>query len=53
MTDEDVRRLGYAIGEWGGMPAVEELRKQLGTTAGAELPALQGAVLGALAARTR
>jgi len=53
VTDQDVCRLGFAIGAWGGMPAVEELRKQLGTTAGAELPALQGAVLGALAARTR
>ncbi|MEM9800836.1 MAG: HEAT repeat domain-containing protein [Planctomycetota bacterium] len=52
-TDEDVRRLGYAIGEWGAMPAVEALRRTLGTTGGAELPALQGAVLGALASRTR
>lgn len=52
-TDEDIRRVGYSVGEWGGMPAVAELRKQLGTTSGAELPALQGAVLGALASRTR
>ncbi|MEM1449792.1 MAG: HEAT repeat domain-containing protein [Planctomycetota bacterium] len=53
VTDEDVRRVGYAVGEWGGMPSLEELRRALGTTGGAELPALQGAVLGALAARTR
>ena len=52
-TDQDVRRLGYAIGEWGGLPAVEALRKRLNSTAGADLPALQGAILGALAVRTR
>jgi len=52
-TEQDVRRLGYAIGEWGGLPAVEALRKRLNSTAGADLPALQGAILGALAARTR
>lgn len=52
-TDEDVRRVGYAIGEFGGMDAVRRLQRELGTTNGAELPALQLAVLGALAARTR
>ena len=52
-TEEDVRRLGYAIGEWGGMPAVDELRKRMNATSGADLPALQGAILGALASRTR
>ena len=52
-TEQDVRRLGYAIGEWGGLPAVEALRKRLNSTAGADLPALQGAILGALATRTR
>jgi len=52
-TEQDVRRLGYAIGEWGGLPAVEALRKRLNSTAGADLPALQGAILGALASRTR
>ena len=51
--EQDVRRLGYAIGEWGGMPAVEALRKRLNSTTGADLPALQGAILGALASRTR
>ena len=51
-SEEDVRRLGYAIGEWGGMPAVEELRKRLNSTSGGD-PALEGAILGALASRTR
>ncbi len=52
-TDEDVRRVGYAIGEFGGMDAVRRLQRELGTTNGAELPALQLAVLGALGTRTR
>ena len=52
-TDEDVRRVGYAIGSIGGERAVEQLQKALGTTSGAELPALQGAILGAYSARTR
>lgn len=52
-TEQDVRRLGYAIGEWGGLPAVEALRRRLNSAAGADLPALQGAILGALASRTR
>ena len=52
-TDEDVRRVGYAIGGIGGERAVEQLQRALGTTSGAELPALQGAVLGAYSARTR
>ncbi len=50
---EDIRRLGWAIGEWGGVPAVQALQRRLGTTSGAELPALQGAIFGAYAARTR
>lgn len=52
-TDEDVRRVGYAIGGIGGERAVEQLQKAFGTTAGAELPALVGAILGAYSARTR
>jgi HEAT repeat protein len=51
--EEDIRRLGWAIGEWGGVPAVQALQRRLGTTSGAELPALQGAIFGAYAARTR
>lgn len=50
---EELRRIGYAIGEWGGLESVESLRQQLGTAAGAEEPVLQGALLGALASRTR
>lgn len=44
----DLRRVGFAIGEWGGLGAVEELARsrQEGD------PALQGALLGALAARS-
>ncbi len=51
-TSEDIRRLGFAIGEWGGLEAVDELRSILGGVAGADRPALQGALLGALSART-
>jgi hypothetical protein len=49
-TSADVRRLGFAIGEWGGMEAVHKLSQRLG--GGADRTALQGALLGALAART-
>ena len=52
-TDEDVRRIGFAVGGIGGEQAVEQLQRALGTTSGAELPALQGAILGAYGARTR
>ncbi len=45
---EDVRRVGYALGEWGGTAEVE----RLGRRRTAADPALQGAFLGALAART-
>lgn len=44
----DVRRVGYALGEWGGTPEVE----RLGRRRTAADPALQGALLGALGART-
>ncbi|TDJ69558.1 MAG: hypothetical protein E2O39_11400 [Planctomycetota bacterium] len=49
-TSEDIRRLGFAIGELGGLDAVRDLARNLG--AGADRPALQGALLGALAAQT-
>lgn len=52
-TSADVRRVGYAIGEWGGVEAIEELQERMGGVAGADRPALQGAFLGAMAARTR
>lgn len=48
----DVRRVGYAIGQWGGVAAIDSLRERMGGGAGADRPALQGAYLGAMAART-
>lgn len=51
-ADADVRRVGFAIGEWGGAKEVEALRADLGTASGAEEPALQGALYGMLGART-
>ncbi|HUR27300.1 MAG TPA: HEAT repeat domain-containing protein, partial [Planctomycetota bacterium] len=45
---EDIRRVGFALGEWGGTGEVE----RLGRRRTAADPALQGAFLGALAART-
>ena len=47
----DMRRLGFAIGTWGGIDAVERVSRLRRSNPGD--PALQGAVLGALAARTR
>jgi hypothetical protein len=43
----DRRRVGFAIGEWGGLAAVEHLAR----TRAESDPGLQGAVLGALAQR--
>lgn len=48
-TTRDMRRVGFAIGEWGGMLELEKLARR--TTASD--PALQGALLGALTGRTR
>ena len=47
--EEDLRRVGFALGEWGGLAEVEVLarRRRSGD------PALQGAFLGALSARTQ
>ena len=47
-TQEDVRRIGYALGLWGGIPAL----RQLSSKRRSGDPALQGALLGALASRT-
>ncbi len=47
-TEADIRRVGFAIGEWGGLAAVETLARRRG----AEDAALQGAYLGALSTRT-
>jgi hypothetical protein len=49
-SSKDLRRVGFALGEWGGMSAVQELARTLRNNAAD--PALQGAVLGALASRT-
>ena len=52
-TSSDLRRVGYAVGLLGRLTAVDKLQRQLGVIAGAERPALQGALLGALTSRTR
>jgi hypothetical protein len=49
-TSNDIRRLGFAIGVWGGLAQVEELSRVLRYNSGH--PALQGVLLGALSART-
>ncbi len=49
---EDLRRVGFMVGSLGGKEAIDLLSKNLGATAGAERPELQGALLGALSART-
>lgn len=46
-----LRRLGFAIGEWGGLEEVEALSRELRYATGD--PALQGALLGLLASRTQ
>jgi hypothetical protein len=46
-SERDLRRVGFALGEWGGLAAVEDL----GRTHREGDPALQGALLGALASR--
>ena len=47
-TETDLRRVGFAIGQWGGLPAVEELARRRSERD----TALQGAFLGALSTRT-
>lgn len=49
--DADLRRAGYAVGTWGGIDAVERLSRARRGNVGD--PVLQGAVLGAMGARTR
>ncbi len=48
-TDRDLRRVGFAIGEWGGLDLVEQLALRRDPAD----PALQGAYLGALTTRTQ
>ncbi|MDZ4774858.1 MAG: hypothetical protein SGI72_17175 [Planctomycetota bacterium] len=47
----DLRRIGFAIGEWGGVEVVHSLARELRWSSGH--PALQGALLGALSTRTQ
>jgi hypothetical protein len=47
--EEDLRRLGLALGEWGGYGLVQRLARSRNVRD----PVLQGAYLGALASRTR
>jgi hypothetical protein len=49
-SSRDLRRLGFALGEWGGLEEVESLRRSHGLLPGDAV--LQGAILGALARRT-
>lgn len=48
VSERDLRRVGFALGEWGGASEVDRLAARVG----AADPALQGALLGALGART-
>ncbi len=47
---EDVRRVGYGLGLWGGFTELETLSARLRHNSGA--PAVQGALLGVLSTRT-
>ncbi len=49
-TSEDFRRLGFALGEWGGLKEVQQLKTKNGLRIND--PVLQGALLGALGRRT-
>jgi hypothetical protein len=52
-ADADIRRVGFAIGEWGGLEALNQLTRRLGGGgASSREPALQGALIGMLSART-
>ena len=50
-TSEDIRRLGFALGLWGGMEEVNAIARSVRYNSGH--PAVQGAMLGALSQRTR
>lgn len=51
VTSGDLRRVGFAIGVWGGVESVQSLARELRWASGH--PALQGALLGALSTRTQ
>ena len=46
-----MRRVGFALGSFGGLPELETLAKQLRYNSGS--PALQGGLLGFLSTRTQ
>jgi hypothetical protein len=46
----DLRRVGFALGEWGGVAALTALAREAVSAAG---PEMQGALLGALSSRTQ
>jgi len=48
VSNRDLRRVGFALGEWGGLPEVESLARLRSSGD----PVVQGALLGALGART-
>jgi hypothetical protein len=49
-TSEDIRRVGFAVGQWGGLGGLDSLLQYLGNRT--DHPALQGALLGALLSQT-
>jgi len=51
VTSSDLRRVGFAVGQWGGPAEYERLLRELHATSAN--PAVQGAWLGALGSRTR
>lgn len=51
VSSSDLRRVGFAVGEWGGIETVHYLARELRWATGD--PALQGALLGGLATRTQ
>jgi hypothetical protein len=48
VAEGDLRRVGFALGEWGGQPALDELLRRRPESD----PAVQGALLGLLSARS-
>jgi len=50
-TSSDLRRVGFAVGQWGGPAEYQRLLRELHATSAN--PAVQGAWLGALGSRTR
>lgn len=49
-TTEDIRRVGFAVGQWAGLAGLADLIQRFGNRT--DDPALQGALMGALLSRT-